>query len=181
MGLDACVYCDCLEKGRLRNPLPATVSVKVGEDGYPVVVKGNEEIHVDHPDWSDFACIHERRELLHYRLGNITLIGLLRGELAREASSFPILCQKVVYSGCHAGDRLTLPQIMELRDELLRLADFKCVGNPPGLSPMRHLEKLLGIGWYPSGEQAGKFMCVFRQSMSELVEAALVVQKPIVF
>src|ERR1044072_1370898 len=102
MGLDAYVYCDCLENGRQYKPLPRDVSIEVHPDGYAVAVKNRQEIREDHPEWNDFDCAHPRRALLHHRLGKISLIGLLRAELNRDPDRFPIILQKVIYSGSHA-------------------------------------------------------------------------------
>jgi hypothetical protein len=183
MGLDACVYCDCLEKGRLRNPLPKNISIKVEKDGYPVVVRNGEEIWADHPGASDYACEHERRQLLHHRLGNISLVGLLRAELSREASGFPLILQKVVYNGTHAGDWLGLEQIPQLQVELERLGGFKCVGNAPPAFLSRFLWSKFRMGryHYTSAKEANAYMQNFRTQMIELVEAALTVRKPISF
>jgi hypothetical protein len=159
MSLDACVYCDCLERNLIRTPLPKDVSIKVEDDGYPIVVKNGQEIWEDHPDWNDFACEHQDRRLLHHRLGNISSIGLLRTELSRVASSFPIILEKVIYNGTHAGDWLALAQIPDLRIELHRLAEFNCT----------------------TSKEADVLMQEFRIQMNELVEAALKVGKPISF
>jgi hypothetical protein len=181
MGLDACVYCDCLEKRLLRNPLPASVTIEVDDDGYPVVVKGGQRIDNDHPDYVDFACVHELRKLVTHRLGNISLVGLLRSELSRTPDLFPVILKKVIYSGSHGGDRLNLSQIPALRAELQKLTAFKCVGSRKGLSLMTNLKRVLGIGWYPTAESADKFLQEFRIQMIELADAAEKVGKPICF
>jgi hypothetical protein len=183
MGLDAQVYCDCLEKGDLRNPLPKDATVKVYEDGYPVVVLNGEEIHADHPGWNDFACVHERRQLVAQRIGNISLVGLLRAELRPAAGKFPIITSKVIYNGCHAGDWLRLEEISLLQKELQGMVEFKCVGNLPSNPISRWVWTRFRVGWYhyTSATEANAFMKAFRAQMQELTEAALKVGKPISF
>ncbi len=159
MGLDACVYCDCYEKGRLLQPPPNGVSLHVEPDGS---LGCEDSAVVDWIAWDQWreqlACIHPAGMLLHHRLGNITLIGLIRAELNREPAKFPILLSKVVYSGSHAGDFLLVETIPALQEELDRLSDFKC-----------------------SGPKAVPFISRFRAQMNELAAASRAVGKPVVF
>ena len=186
MGLDACVYCDCLEKGRLGKPLPNDVTLKIEADGCLSLERNGETIWEDGPDWNDFTCEHERRQLIHHRLGNIALVALLRWELNREAFVYPILLGKVVYNGIHAGDYLRLDQIPQLQVELQRLATFRCVGNAPkSFYISRFLPDFFPFClWkkdYSTAEEADRFMQNFRNQMLELADAALRVGKPISF
>jgi hypothetical protein len=114
------------------------------------------------PAWDEWreqrACEHSGGILLRHRLGNISLVGLLRSELQREAHRFPILVTKVVYSGSHAGDHLRAEQILALQRELELLRGFRCTSR-----------------------KADGFMAEFREQMSELAAAALAISKPIAF
>jgi len=101
---------------------------------------------------------HRGGVLLHHRLGNISLIGLLRSELQRDASCFPILLGKVLYSGTHAGDFLEVNLIPPLKTEVETLAGFKC-----------------------SQPKEQCFLTQFQKQMSELISASLSVNKPIAF
>jgi len=157
MGLDACVYCDCFEKGRLLSSPPAGFATQVEPDGS--LGPGRADYTLDEilawDLWREgFACEHGAGRLLHHRLGNISLIGSLRAELKREAARFPILLNKVVYSGSHAGDYLPTEIVKELEE----LASFKC-----------------------SSKKSDAFMSQFRLQMLELVAASLSVMKPIAF
>ena len=187
MGLDACVYCDCLEKKRLRKPLPGDVTLKIEADGYPSLERNGATIwEEDGPDWNDFACEHERRQLIHHRLGNIALVALLRWELKREVSLYPILLGKVVYNGIHAGDYLGLEQFSQLQVELQRLATFRCVGDAPqSFSISRFLPNFFPFTlWkqhYSTAAESNRFMQNFRNQMLELVDAASRIGKPISF
>ena len=161
MGLDACVFCDCFEKGRLRNPPPAGFATRVDPDGGLNPGRDNYSIEeiLAWDEWRrSFACEHPNQELLHHRLGNISLIGSLRLELQGEVAHFPILLGKVVYSGSHAGDYLPVEVIEDLQRELEELARFNC-----------------------RSKNSDEFMSRFRLQMLELVAASLSVMKPIVF
>ncbi len=161
MGLDACVYCDCYEKGKLREPPPVGVSLRVEADGSLGRERDEGTLEADlvWDRWvEELACEHPGGALLQNYLGNISLVGLLRSELQRKASRFPILLTKGFYSGSHTGDYLTVEEVLALQRELDALADFRC-----------------------STREADASMSEFRSQMSELVAASLSVMKPIVF
>ena len=184
MGLNACVYCDCLEKGRLRKPLPADFRVKVEADGMPCIIKGGEVIWDVEPAAADFLCDHEGRILIHHYLGNMALIGVLRRELDREASVFPLLLQKVVYNGIHGGDWIGIHEFPQLQVELKLLEWFKCAGNVPTNFLISFDGHPPAPGWkqeYSTPEESGLWMQIFRKQMLELVDVALRIGKPISF
>lgn len=161
MGLDAFVFCDCYEKGRLLEPPPGGVSVRVEPDGSlaPGQGHGTLEPGLAWDEWLEQrACEHRRGILVYHHLGNISLIGLLRAELQRVAGRFPMLVAKVVYSGAHGGDFLRVEEIPALQKELELLHEFRC-----------------------STRKADKFMSEFRAQMSELATTALSSAKPIAF
>jgi hypothetical protein len=110
-------------------------------------------------EWTNHrACDHPDGILLQHQIGNAAQVGLFRSELERHASTFPILLTKVLYSGTHGGDYLTLDETAALKVELDRLASFVCLTQ----SDQGYVD------W-------------FRQQMMELVEAATRVRKPISF
>ncbi len=160
MGLDACVYCDCFEKGKLLSHPPVGFATQVEPDGS--LGPGRDDYSLEQilawDQWCGRGCEHARGMLLHHRLGNIALIGSLRAELKREPERFPILLNKVVYSGSHAGDFLPVDTVKDLEKELEQLASFKC-----------------------QSKKSDKFMAQFRLQMLELVAASLSVMKPIAF
>lgn len=161
MGLDAFVYCDCYEKGRLREPPPAGVTLRIEDDGALGREQNDGTLESDLA-WDGWrakrACKHGGGILLHHRLGNIGLIGLLRAELQHEADRFPILVTKVIYSGSHAGDFLRADEVPTLQRELELLSEFRC-----------------------SSRKADRFMAAFREQMSELATTALSISKPMAF
>ncbi len=159
MGLDATVYCDCFETGRLREPPPLANSVYVAPDGSLGCKSNILEDSLAFDQWLKWrACEHEDGVLLHHYLGNIALIGALRAEIKQRPSSFKVLLEKVIYNGVHAGDHLSQENILLLREELNDLDTFQC--NDPEMALfVRHLHSQL----------------------NELIAAALSVKKPIAF
>jgi len=185
MGLDAHVFCDCYEKGRLIKPPPAGISLKVEPDGS---LSGDTdgmplEILIEFDAWREQnACEHRGGTVLHHRLGNIALIALLRSEISREPARFQILLQKVLYNGIHAGDYLPLELFPALEKEVAQLAHFRCHRSRmtmliqqrwPGFGTRRYF--LL-----PSSK-ADHFLQGFRIQMEQLLETGLRFQKPIAF
>lgn len=161
MGLDAHVCCDCFERGRLREPPPAGLFLRVDPDGSLACQHepSSLEAGLAWDAWRDHrACEHPRGVLLHHRLGNIALIARLADELAREAGRFPILLNQVLYSGTHTGDFLSVETMPNLQQELQALAGFKC--REP---------------------EAAAFLAQFRAQMWDLANAAMAVGKPIAF
>jgi hypothetical protein len=159
MSLDAFVFCDCYEKGKLLKPPPAGISLQVQPDGS--LCHDGDSIEADRA-WYQWkprsACKHEGGVLLHHRLGNIALIRLLRSELQREPSRFPILLGKVLHSGTHSGDYLPFEFVPALQGEVEGLINFRS-----------------------STPEAAEYISHFRVRMSELVAASLSVTKPIAF
>src|SRR6185369_10596435 len=96
--------------------------------------------------------------LLHHHIGSIAKVGLLRSELSRDPTTFPILLSRVLCSGMHAGDYLLPNDLEDVVFELERLGLLVCKR--------------------PTNQAS---VDLFRKQMSELVEAALCVAKPISF
>jgi hypothetical protein len=160
MGLDAYVFCDCFEKGGLVNALQSITLVVEpdGSLGYRGGL-GSLESELAWDQWREnLACEHSDGVLMHQRLGSISLIEILRSELQTEASRFPILLGKVLYSGSHAGDFLAVDMVPSLKAEVEPLAGFKC-----------------------SKRTTQEVMAQFRNQMSDLISASASVNKPIAF
>jgi hypothetical protein len=158
MGLDATVYCNCFETAALKEQPPCP-SVFVSDDGSLDCRSEdlNSLLAFDH--WLGHrACEHPSGILLHHRIGNLAQVGLLRAELEREATAFPILLTKVLYTGMHAGDYLTIDDITSMKVELERLACFVC-----------------------SDHHKQEFVDWFCRQMNDLLKASMSVGKPISF
>ena len=157
MGLDATVYCNCFEIHRLKQAPPCD-SVFVSDDGS--LDCRSEELNalLAFDQWRFNACEHPSGILLSHRIGNLAQVSLLRGELSRDATAFPILLGKVLCSGMHAGDYLLPNDFGDVVIELERLSRLVCST--------------------PTNQEYVDF---FRKQMSELVEVALSIAKPISF
>lgn len=191
MGLDACVYCDCVEKGRLRVPHPDPHLFKIAEDGMPYLEApfGTPEDE-RHESWlRGSPCGHEDFTLIHRRLGNIAMIAWVRACVARIAKdpvrTFPILWTKVVYSGTHASDHLDLADVRWLKEEIasIRATDWAAV-------PLERLDMRLGSrvrrlllrdGTSAARDAERDMFLAFFANLEELVAASLEIAKPIVF
>jgi len=159
MGLDATVYCNCFETGKLRNPPRADFDVYVSEEGSLECRNNDLDTQIAFDSWRyNEACEHEDTTLLHHRIGNISLVGLLRQELNRQGDDFPIILTKVIYSGTHCGDFLTMDDIRELQREMPRLKCFRC-----------------------ADAESQAFLDGFYNQLAELIECATAMNKPIVF
>jgi hypothetical protein len=159
MGLNASVYCDCYEAGRLREPPPPGCAPMVAEDGS--VLCGSDELDVQlaFDQWYYFrACEHECGQLILHRIGNIALVAMLRMELQRMRDRFPLLLGRVLYNGVHCGDFLAVEKLPELRREITALAEIYC-----------------------ADQETANYVRGFTAQMSELMDCAMRVGKPIVF
>ncbi|BDI30954.1 hypothetical protein CCAX7_30050 [Capsulimonas corticalis] len=166
MTLDASVYCDCYEKGRLRTTPPFSELVVISADGVPEIETGDPEKDAAYDEWKNHArpCDHEDFTLLHHFLGNISRVGRIRsliGDVAQAAHrNYPMLLERVVYNGVHCGDRIETHELFDLVDEVNDLS-------------VRKLDAYT--------DEHKEILRSFIHQMSELAAAALAVNKPIVF
>ncbi len=165
MGLDACVYCDCVEKGRLRTPPPHVEFLHIADDGAPELLTNDLTIYSEFDEWehSD-PCSHEQLCLLSHRLGNMSGIGWIRMVVeqisAEPETAFPVLWKQVIYSGTHAGDFLTPEEAVRLGAEL---------------------EQIEHTSYTEYAAEQLSYFKDFLQMLKELVEASQLVDKPISF
>ena len=166
MGLDAMVFCDCVEKGRLTVPHPYPRLLYIDDNGSPEI-RSKDPVEIDeHDKWMDLPpCEHEQMMLDDDYLGNAghisRLYEILSGVAAGHARAFPVLLGKVLYSGTHCGDHLTIRDVRGLSSELDRLEKMHL---PTALPP----EDALQIASTAS-------------MLRRLVKAALTATKPIAF
>jgi hypothetical protein len=158
MGLDAFVFCDCYERGRVKRCQPKLGSLYL-------LPNGSLESRSDDPDvldrfdaWRAHACRHEEGIVASDRLGGLAHIDQLRDALLRQRRRFPVLIAKVVYCGTHCGDHLSLRDVSKLAIELDRLKSVR-TGD-------KSLDKDLQI---------------LRRKLEKLVRVALKIEKPIAF
>lgn len=158
MGLDACVYCDCLERGALRSPPDDAWEVYVALDGMRDSRATDMDLLAAFDRWNQFACEHEDGILLHHRIGNIALVATFRHLLQESGLAFPVMLEQVLYSGTHCGDWIHVEDLGQLEAEVAQLSQVR-------------------------GDDAEEeaFMREFEAHMKELVATAMQLNKPIVF
>ena len=117
MGLNAFVYCDCFQQGRVRVPAPVVVTVAADGSVEPAAGSSLDEQKL-FDGWRQTACEHPGGIYLSRRLGNVDLIGAVRGTLERTPNLYPVLLTRVVHSGSHSGDSLGVEFFDQLSTEL---------------------------------------------------------------
>lgn len=194
MGLDACVYCDCVEKGLLKIPHPLPHLLFIDETGCPSTAPDDEAQDL-HYEWTcKHPCPHQDFVLIHQWLGNISLVALIRQTLEKiskhPSTEFPIIWSKVIYSGSHCGDFLTHDDVCQLQKELSYLSHLKnltdedikdlCGGRAIfGKFILMHEFKLKSKEALKAHYSA--LFDEFLAHLKELVQSSLAVDKPIFF
>jgi hypothetical protein len=166
MGLEAVVFCDCVEKGRLKIPHPFPRLLYIAPNGSPEIRSEDPEKVEKHDEWMHQACKHPEMMIAGSHLGNITGIEMLRkilqAAVRAPAREFPVLWHKVIYCGTHTGDHLTLANVLRLQDELKRFRkiDFS-----------RHCTRKTDL----------KLVDEFQSNLSRIAKVAAKINKPVAF
>ena len=165
MGLDAFVFCDCVEKKRLKTAHLFPKLLVIRRDGEPGIRSTDSKKQELHDRWMEKrACRHEQCMVAGNCLGNAGWISLLLteiNEISRKlGKEFPVLRDQVIYCGTHTGDYLRLKDVKRLEKEIkfLRAQDLKEM-------KVRDVEG----------------MNEFLSKLEILVEASLKARKPIAF
>lgn len=166
MGLDASVFCDCVEKNRLKKPHPYPKQLYISRNGSPEI-RSVDSVKIDkHDAWMQLPpCKHADMNAGSSHLGNMEYIHGVRDALASVSSQLPtcpILLDKVLFSGTHTGDILSVRQVRRLAQELERMksVDLRLAGIPK--------------------EQLKSLRSVISE-LSRLAKTALELKKPIAF
>jgi len=106
MGLDALVFCDCVEKKRLRIPHPYPRLLYVRSNGSPDIRSKNLAKLEKHDEWMELPpCKHDSMMVGGSCLGNIGLVdhvsSVLLAVLRPPLPTCPVLLGKVLYDGGH--------------------------------------------------------------------------------
>ncbi len=122
MGLDAFVYCDCIEKKRLRIPHPFPRLLHIYPSGAPDIRSRDEaKIQLHDECVASRPCEHEDLMLAGCYLGNASSIELIRTVISaaerQPCRKHPVLWSKVIYCGTHTGDWLNLAEVRRLKAE----------------------------------------------------------------
>ena len=158
MGLDAFVFCDCYEKGRLKRKPPNPDLVHVLPNGDLECRSKDSKVLERFDRWRENACEHEAGMVAGDYLGNDSLIGSIREKLSRKRRKFPTLFNRVIYSGTHCGDHLTVKMVAKLQVELDQLKAHRSGNKELG----REIQRL-------------------RRQLQKLVRVSLKIGKPIAF
>ncbi len=165
MGLDARVYCDCIETGYLLVPHPFPDRLSIASDGGPDFQSDDLDELLAHDAWLyGSPCRHEACGLVSHWLGNIALVAGIRFAVQRLSSEpeceYPVLWSQIIYSGTHCGDYLTPPEVSELETKIgrLRTCDF-------GRLDVEDAE----------------YLRQFLAKLDDLIQASRMAHKPIVF
>jgi hypothetical protein len=155
MGLDASVHCNCVKEGKAP-PHPFPELLAFDETGEPTL-KSDADISLKlwskHDKWYRDSCPHSGH-LVEKHLGNISLVACVRGFLEDNSrNSFPLLLERVVYSGTHSGDWVAASEVPQLLTETRRL----------------------------QGSTSDPVIIQFTNDVIELAEASIATGNPIVF
>jgi hypothetical protein len=167
MGLDAVVFCDCVEKGRLTVPHPYPRLLYIASNGSPEIRSRNPAKVDEHDKWMNLPpCEHEGMMFDACNLGNAGSIShlyeVLSGAITGRRRAYPVLLGKVLYSGAHTGDYLAVTDVRRLSAELDQLREAM-----PSMAAL-------------SGEDARRIELAVGE-LRRLVKSALAVIKPIAF
>ena len=122
MGLDASVHCNCVKEGKAP-PHPFPELLVFDETGEPTLKSDGDTdvLWLKHDKWYRDSCPHSGY-LVEKRLGNMASVACVRGFLENHAPhSFPLLLERVVYSGAHSGDWVAAGDVPQLLTEARRL------------------------------------------------------------
>lgn len=130
MGLDAVVFCNCVETEKLKVPHPFPRLLYIWKNGYPEIRSKEAAKIAAHEAWLELPpCKHEEMQLDGCSLGNAGGVGVIYEALSNAQKllrkKLPILLHKVFYSGSHTGDFLTLAQMRKLDAELKQVRKLK--------------------------------------------------------
>jgi hypothetical protein len=108
MGLDAAVY-------KRLEELPFT------KEDLRFIAVDPRTGQVDFEDAALFRAWGDKVKAVEKRIGNIVLVDLLKSELEKvlgQTSSQALLITKVLYSGTHSGDMISMEDHRSLRNEI---------------------------------------------------------------
>ena len=158
MGLEAAVYCDCFERGDLEVQPRPEWEVYVAENGSRETTATDLDLQTAFDSWDCQACCHDGGVLLDHYIGNIGLVGRFRELIGEHPNDFPLILEKVIYSGSHCGDYLVVGEVEALQAEVERIAHV-----------------------HSQDAEAEQWLRGFEAQMLELVGCALRVKRPIAF
>lgn len=159
MTLQAVVFCNCFEKGRLRAPPPVGCRLWVAGDGALQCDSGDFYLQTSFACWlHDQACDHPDGILLRRELGGPTEIRLLRSALSQVPNRYPVFQSCLLVTGDPSNESFISADFGALRAEIMALADVR--NDDPETMPL--------LRW-------------LQANLTELLECAIFANKPIAF
>jgi hypothetical protein len=166
MGLDAAIFCNCVETKKLKVSHPFPRLLYILKNGRPEIRSKEAAKIAAHDAWMALPpCKHEGMMVDGCSLGNATGVGVIYEALSSAKmprTEFPILLNKVYYSGTHCGDFLTKAQVRRLDVELKQLRKLKLTDLGIATSDVKWVTEII-------------------VSLARLVKVAQKVGKPIAF
>jgi hypothetical protein len=167
MGLDAAIFCNCVETKKLKVPHPFPRLLYTLKNGQPEIRSKDAAKIAAHDAWMELPpCKHEDMMVDGCSLGNAGGVEVIYEALSSAQkpprTTFPILLNKVFYSGTHCGDFVTQAQIRKLDVELKQLRKLKLTDLGIATSDVKWVTEII-------------------ISLARLVKVAQKVGKPIAF
>lgn len=157
MKLQAYVFCDCYEHGRLRCQPPNPEIVAVLPNGDLGYYNATRKQHAAFVAWRSHACRHTEGVVLGGQLGQRLPRKALHRAMSPHKRYFPIFVGKILGCKPHThNSHLNINQVKKLQAELARLKNF-------------HL---------PESKLDRELQCYYGQ-IKQLVRAAIRIHKPI--
>ncbi len=159
MHLAATVFCNCFEKGRLREPPPVGCHLGIAGDGSLLCGSGDLFVQAAFAHWlRGHACDHKDGRLIQCSLGELAEISVVRAILQETPGRYPLILSRAVCSGNTDGTLITPDELPALRAEVMALGDVH--------HPHRDTERIIRV---------------FESRVVDLVDCALLAGKPIAF
>lgn len=135
MGVNALVFCDCLERGGVRRLPRPEWEVYVQSDGCRESAARDHGAQAAFGRWHETACPHDYGILIHRLLEPAHLTALLRARLGDALSSFPVLINRTLADN-RGEDCLTPGEVKQLAAELQALRCLLTDSLPPAAETM---------------------------------------------
>jgi len=130
MKLQAYVFCNCFEQGRVKRPPPNPEIVGVLTNGDNRCFRPTPAQYQAYESWRLNACRHKYGTVTGGELGHRLPREVLHRAMLPHRRTFPIFVRKVL--GCKPHTRfshLTLKQVAKLQDALARLKKIHLSGR----------------------------------------------------
>lgn len=165
--MDAVIFCNCVEAKKLKVPHPFPSLLYALKNGRPAIRSVDSAKIAKHVAWTELPpCKHEDMMVDGCSLGAAggveVIYKVLSSARKPPKTKFPILLNKVFYSGTHCMDFLTLTQIRKLDVEMKQLRKLKLTDLGFATSDVKWVTEIFG-------------------NLTRLVKVAQKVGKPIAF